>query len=191
MSDHHQHGPKLPLLHNIFGCVFCRTKIDTQKVSEKLINDGYKAAAIHGDLSQNQRDAVMQSFRKKKIQLLIATDVAARGIDVDDITHIINYRLPDEIETYTHRSGRTGRAGKQGVSIIFATKSEEKKIRLIEKKLNINVPRQEMPSYEVILNSKVGSWIDEIIKTPINIHFSQILYHCGIIYLQKLSTLKL
>ena len=133
-----------------------------------VINDGYKAAAIHGDLSQNQRDAVMQSFRKKKIQLLIATDVAARGIDVDDITHIINYRLPDEIETYTHRSGRTGRAGKQGVSIIFATKSEEKKIRLIEKKLNINVPRKEMPSYEVILNSKVDSWIDEIKKTPIN-----------------------
>ena len=158
----------ISLNKDIFGCVFCRTKIDTQKVSEKLINDGYKAAAIHGDLSQNQRDSVMQSFRKKKIQLLIATDVAARGIDVDDITHIINYRLPDEIETYTHRSGRTGRAGKQGVSIIFATKSEEKKIRLIEKKLNINVPRQEMPSYEVILNSKVGSWIDEIIKTPIN-----------------------
>ena len=158
----------ISLNKDIFGCVFCRTKIDTQKVSEKLINDGYKAAAIHGDLSQNQRDAVMQSFRKKKIQLLIATDVAARGIDVDDITHIINYRLPDEIETYTHRSGRTGRAGKQGISIIFATKSEEKKIRLIEKKLNIKVPRQEMPSYEAILNSKVDSWIDTIKKTPIN-----------------------
>ena len=158
----------ISLNKDIFGCVFCRTKIDTQKVSEKLINDGYKAAAIHGDLSQNQRDSVMQSFRKKKIQLLIATDVAARGIDVDDITHIINYRLPDEIETYTHRSGRTGRAGKQGISIIFATKSEEKKIRLIEKKLNIKVPRQKMPSYEAILNSKVDSWIDTIKKTPIN-----------------------
>ena len=146
---------------------FCRTKIDTQKVSEKLINDGYKAAAIHGDLSQNQRDAVMQSFRKKKIQLLIATDVAARGIDVDDITHIINYRLPDEIETYTHRSGRTGRAGKQGISIIFATKSE-KKIRLIEKKLNIKVPRQEMPSYEAILNVKLIPGLIRYKKTPIN-----------------------
>ena len=117
----------------------------------------------------------MQSFRKKKIQLLIATDVAARGIDVDDITHIINYRLPDEIETYTHRSGRTGRAGKQGISIIFATKSEEKKIRLIEKKLNINVPRQEMPSYEVILNNKIDTWIDEIIKTSINSNLKRYL----------------
>ena len=158
----------ISLNKDIFGCVFCRTKIDTQKVSEKLVNDGYKAAAIHGNLSQNQRDTVMQSFRKKKIQLLIATDVAARGIDVDNITHVINYRLPDEIETYTHRSGRTGRAGKQGVSIIFVTKSEEKKIRLIEKKLNINVHYQEMPSYEAILNSKVDSWIDEIKKAPIN-----------------------
>ena len=100
----------------IFGCVFCRTKIETQKVAEKLIQDGYKAAAIHGDLSQNQRDSVMQSFRKKKIQMLIATDVAARGIDVDDITHVVNYQLPDEIEIYTHRSGRTGRAGKLGTT---------------------------------------------------------------------------
>ena len=119
---------------DIFGCVFCRTKIETQKVADKLIKDGYKAAAIHGDLSQNQRDAVMQSFRKKKIQLLIATDVAARGIDVDDITHVINYQLPDEIEIYTHRSGRTGRAGKQGTSVIFVTKSDQRKIRMIENK---------------------------------------------------------
>ena len=98
---------------DIFGVVFCRTKIETQKVADKLIQDGYKAAAIHGDLSQNQRDIVMQSFRKKRIQLLVATDVAARGIDVDDITHVINYQLPDETEVYTHRSGRTGRAGKK------------------------------------------------------------------------------
>jgi len=96
----------------IFSVVFCRTKRDTQKVAEKLIEDGYNAGALHGDLSQNQRDLVMGSFRKKQIQMLVATDVAARGIDVDDITHVINYQLPDEIETYTHRSGRTGRAGK-------------------------------------------------------------------------------
>ncbi|MDA0701611.1 MAG: DEAD/DEAH box helicase, partial [Bacteroidetes bacterium] len=99
---------------DIFSVVFCRTKRDTQKVAEMLIEDGYNAAALHGDLSQNQRDVVMKSFRGRQIQMLVATDVAARGIDVDDITHVVNYQLPDEIETYTHRSGRTGRAGKTG-----------------------------------------------------------------------------
>ncbi|GAL67436.1 DEAD-box ATP-dependent RNA helicase CshA [Jejuia pallidilutea] len=94
---------------DIFSVIFCRTKRDTQKVAERLIEDGYSAGALHGDLSQNQRDLVMKSFRNKQIQMLVATDVAARGIDVDDITHVINYQLPDEIETYTHRSGRTGR----------------------------------------------------------------------------------
>lgn len=152
---------------DIFGCVFCRTKIETQKVAEKLIKDGYKAAAIHGDLSQNQRDAVMQSFRKKKIQLLIATDVAARGIDVDDITHVINYQLPDEIEIYTHRSGRTGRAGKQGTSVIFITKSDQRKIRMIENKLQIKLAKQEMPSNETIFSNKVTHWINQIKNTPV------------------------
>ena len=152
---------------DIFGCVFCRTKIETQKVADKLIKDGYKAAAIHGDLSQNQRDAVMQSFRKKKIQLLIATDVAARGIDVDDITHVINYQLPDEIEIYTHRSGRTGRAGKQGTSVIFITKSDQRKIRMIENKLQIKIAKKETPSPEVIFTNKVKNWIDQIKSTPV------------------------
>ena len=152
---------------DIFGCVFCRTKIETQKVADKLIKDGYKAAAIHGDLSQNQRDAVMQSFRKKKIQLLIATDVAARGIDVDDITHVINYQLPYEIEIYTHRSGRTGRAGKQGTSVIFVTKSDQRKIRMIENKLQIKLAKQEMPSNETILSNKVTHWINQIKNTPV------------------------
>lgn len=152
---------------NIFGCVFCRTKIETQKVAEKLIQDGHKAAAIHGDLSQNQRDAVMQSFRKKKIQLLIATDVAARGIDVDDITHVINYQLPDEIETYTHRSGRTGRAGKLGTSIIFVTKSDRRKIRLIENKLQTKLTELEMPSAQEIFKNKVQHWIEDIKNTPV------------------------
>lgn len=151
----------------IFGCVFCRTKIETQKVAEKLIQDGHKAAAIHGDLSQNQRDAVMQSFRKKKIQLLIATDVAARGIDVDDITHVINYQLPDEIETYTHRSGRTGRAGKLGTSIIFVTKSDRRKIKLIENKLQTKLTELEMPSAQEIFKNKVHHWIAQIKSTPI------------------------
>ena len=152
---------------DIFGCVFCRTKIETQKVADKLIKDGYKAAAIHGDLSQNQRDAVMQSFRKKRIQLLIATDVAARGIDVDDITHVINYQLPVEIEIYTHRSGRTGRAGKQGTSVIFITKSDQRKIRMIENKLQIKLAKQEMPSNETIFSNKVTHWINQIKNTPV------------------------
>ena len=159
----------ISLNSDIFGCVFCRTKIETQKVADKLIKDGYKAAAIHGDLNQNQRDAVMQSFRKKKIQLLIATDVAARGIDVDDITHVINYQLPDEIEVYTHRSGRTGRAGKKGTSVIFMTKSDQRKIRLIENKLQIKLSKQEMPSTEIILNNKITQLIDQIKKTPVKI----------------------
>jgi ATP-dependent RNA helicase DeaD len=151
----------------IFACVFCRTKIETQKVAEKLINDGYKAAAIHGDLSQNQRDAVMQSFRKKKIQLLIATDVAARGIDVEDITHVINYQLPDEIETYTHRSGRTGRAGKLGTSIIFVTKSDQRKIRQIENKLQTKLSQQKMPSPETIFGNKISHWVEQIKSTSV------------------------
>ncbi len=117
----------------IFSVVFCRTKRDTQRVAEKLIEDGYNAGALHGDLSQNQRDMVMKSFRNKQIQMLVATDVAARGIDVDNVTHVINYQLPDEIETYTHRSGRTGRAGNKGVSMIIVTSSESRKIRSIEK----------------------------------------------------------
>ena len=151
----------------IFACVFCRTKIETQKVAEKLIKDGYKAAAIHGDLSQNQRDAVMQSFRKKRIQLLIATDVAARGIDVDDITHVINYQLPDEIETYTHRSGRTGRAGKLGTSIIFITKSDQRKIRQIENKLQTKLSQQQMPSPETIFSNKIALWVEQIKSTTV------------------------
>ncbi len=130
----------------IFSLVFCRTKRDTQKVAEKLIEDGYNAGALHGDLSQNQRDLVMGSFRKKQIQLLVATDVAARGIDVDDITHVINYQLPDEIETYTHRSGRTGRAGKSGISMVIITRSELRKIHAIEKMIRQKFIEKKMPT---------------------------------------------
>ena len=127
---------------DIFSVVFCRTKRDTQKVAEQLIEDGYNAAAIHGDLSQNQRDMVMNSFRKRQIQMLVATDVAARGIDVDDITHVINYQLPDEIETYTHRSGRTGRAGKTGISMVIVSKSEVRKISVSRKRFKRNLKRK-------------------------------------------------
>ena len=130
----------------IFSVIFCRTKRDTQRVAENLIEDGYNAGALHGDLSQNQRDLVMGAFRKNKIQLLVATDVAARGIDVDDITHVINYQLPDEIETYTHRSGRTGRAGKSGVSMVIVTRSELNKIKKIENKINQKFIAKSIPT---------------------------------------------
>ena len=131
---------------SIFSVIFCRTKRDTQKVAEKLIEDGYNAAALHGDLSQNQRDMVMRSFRTRQIQMLVATDVAARGIDVEDITHVINYQLPDELETYTHRSGRTGRAGKTGVSMVIVSKSEVRKIHSIEKMIQKKFDHKEIPS---------------------------------------------
>ncbi|WP_333693780.1 DEAD/DEAH box helicase [Flavobacterium sp.] len=131
---------------DIFSVVFCRTKRDTQQVAEKLIEDGYNAAALHGDLSQAQRDSVMKSFRGRQIQMLVATDVAARGIDVDNVTHVINYQLPDEIETYNHRSGRTGRAGKLGTSIVIITKSELRKISTIEKIIKQKFEEKTIPS---------------------------------------------
>lgn len=131
---------------DIFSVIFCRTKRDTQNVAEKLIEDGYNAAAIHGDLSQNQRDTVMKSFRTRQIQMLVATDVAARGIDVDDVTHVINYQLPDEVETYTHRSGRTGRAGKSGTSMVIVTKSELRKIKQIERIIKNDFEEKPVPS---------------------------------------------
>ncbi|MEN9929548.1 MAG: ATP-dependent helicase DeaD, partial [Bacteroidota bacterium] len=131
---------------DIFSVVFCRTKRDTQAVAEKLIEDGYSAAALHGDLSQAQRDGVMKSFRGRQIQMLVATDVAARGIDVDNITHVVNYQLPDEIETYNHRSGRTGRAGKLGTSIVIVTKSELRKISSIERIIQQKFQEKTIPS---------------------------------------------
>ena len=131
---------------DIFSVVFCRTKKDTQAVAEKLIEDGYNAAALHGDLSQNQRDLVMKSFRARQIQMLVATDVAARGIDVDDITHVIHYQLPDEIETYNHRSGRTGRAGKSGISMVLVPKSELRKIKEIEKIIKQPFEQKSLPT---------------------------------------------
>jgi ATP-dependent RNA helicase DeaD len=152
----------------IFSVVFCRTKRDTQKVAEELITDGYNAAALHGDLSQNQRDLVMKSFRSRQIQMLVATDVAARGIDVDDITHVINYQLPDEIETYTHRSGRTGRAGKTGVSMVIVSKSEVRKIKQIEKIIQKNFERKEIPSGMEICEVQLFHLANSIKETKIN-----------------------
>ncbi len=153
---------------DIFSVVFCRTKRDTQRVAEKLIEDGYNAGALHGDLSQNQRDLVMNSFRKKQIQMLVATDVAARGIDVDDITHVINYQLPDEIEVYTHRSGRTGRAGKSGISMVIVTRSEIRKIKSIEKKIQQNFTQKTIPTGIEICETQLYHLANKIKETKIN-----------------------
>ena len=153
---------------DIFSVVFCRTKRDTQKVAEKLIEDGYNAAALHGDLSQNQRDLVMSSFRKKQIQMLVATDVAARGIDVEDITHVINYQLPDEIETYTHRSGRTGRAGKSGISMVIITRSELRKIKAIESKIQQDFIQKKIPTGIEICEIQLYHLANKIKDTKVN-----------------------
>jgi ATP-dependent RNA helicase DeaD len=153
---------------DIFSVIFCRTKRDTQNVAEKLIEDGYNAAALHGDLSQNQRDLVMKAFRSNQIQMLVATDVAARGIDVDDITHVINYQLPDEIETYTHRSGRTGRAGKSGISMVILAKSEVRKIKAIEKKINKEFIKKSIPNGMEICEIQLYHLASKIKNTEIN-----------------------
>jgi len=153
---------------DIFSVIFCRTKRDTQKVAEKLIDDGYSAGALHGDLSQNQRDLVMKSFRNKQIQMLVATDVAARGIDVDDITHVINYQLPDETETYTHRSGRTGRAGKSGVSMVIVSKSELRKIKSIERMIQKRFEKKEIPDGMEICQVQLMSLANKVHDTEIN-----------------------
>ena len=165
----------------IFSVIFCRTKRDTQKVAERLIEDGYSAGALHGDLSQNQRDLVMNSFRKKQIQMLVATDVAARGIDVDDITHVINYQLPDEIETYTHRSGRTGRAGKTGVSMVIVSKSEVRKIKSIERIIKKEFERKDIPDGMGICEVQLMSLANKVHKTDINHGIDQ--------YLEQLNSL--
>ena len=153
---------------NIFSVIFCRTKRDTQKVAENLIEDGYNAGALHGDLSQNQRDLVMNAFRKKQIQMLVATDVAARGIDVDDITHVINYQLPDEIETYNQRSGRTGRAGKSGTSMVIITRSEMRKIKAIENKIQKKFIAKPIPTGMEICETQLYHLVNKIKDTEVN-----------------------
>src|SRR5690554_1278723 len=153
---------------DIFSVIFCRTKRDTQKVAENLIEDGYSAGALHGDLSQGQRDTVMNSFRNKQIQMLVATDVASRGIDVDDITHGIIYQLPDEVEIDTHRNGRIGRAGKEGVSIVIATRGEQRKIQTIERIIQQKFERKEVPSGKEICEVQLYHLANSIKNTEIN-----------------------
>ncbi len=152
----------------IFAIIFCRTKIETQEIADKLIKDGYNAESLHGDLSQQQRDLTMQKFRNHLTQLLVATDVAARGLDVDDLTHVINFGLPDDIENYTHRSGRTGRAGKKGTSISIIHSREKHKIRNIEKEIGKEFVKAEIPSAEEICKKQLYKVMDQIVKTDVD-----------------------
>lgn len=153
---------------NIYGIIFCRTRKETQEIADKLIQDGYNADSLHGELSQAQRDYVMQKFRLKNLQLLVATDVAARGLDVDDLTHVINYGLPDDIESYTHRRGRTGRAGKTGISISICHVREKGKIRDIERVINKKFEKGEMPTGNEICAKQLFNLVDQIEKVKVN-----------------------
>ena len=190
---------------DIYGIVFCRTRHETQEVATKLGTDGYDAEAIHGDLSQAQRDYVMNRFRTKQLQILVATDVAARGLDVNDLTHVINYNLPDDIEVYTHRSGRTGRAGKEGISIAIVHSRETGRIRLIEKKMKKTFVKALVPSgreicerqlfslvgkvHDVTVDNQIDSYLpaiekklselsrEELIKRFVSVEFNRFLAH--------------
>jgi len=152
----------------LFAVVFCRTKIETQKIAERLIEDGYNAGALHGDLSQNQRDLVMAGFRKRQLQILIATDVAARGIDVDDITHVIHYQMPDDPETYNHRSGRTGRAGKTGYSYCLTTSSDRQKISAFQKRLKQPFAEGNVPSVEEIIQNQLHKHAQKLAEIEVH-----------------------
>lgn len=153
---------------NIYAIIFCRTRRDTQEIAENLIRDGYNADSLHGDLSQQQRDMVMQKFRDRVITLLVATDVAARGLDVDDLTHVINYGLPDDAAVYTHRSGRTGRAGKSGVSIAIIHSREKGRLREIERIIGKTFERKEVPSPEHIIEKQLFSLADRIERVEVD-----------------------
>ncbi len=153
---------------DIYGIIFCRTKIETQEVADALIKDGYSADSIHGDLSQAQRDFVMKRFRNRNIQLMVATDVAARGIDVKDITHVINYNLPEEIESYTHRSGRTARAGKMGVSIAFVTNKDHYKIKEVERIIGKSFRRMPVPTGVEVCEKQLFHLVNKIHHIEVN-----------------------
>lgn len=152
----------------IYGIVFCRTRKETQEIADKLIQDGYSADSLHGELSQAQRDLVMQKFRQRHLQLLVATDVAARGLDVDSLTHVINYGLPDDIESYTHRSGRTGRAGKTGISIAIINLREKGKMREIERIIKKKFEVSELPTGKEICEQQLIKVIDDIEKVKVS-----------------------
>jgi ATP-dependent RNA helicase DeaD len=161
IADYHQ---------EIYAIVFCRTKIETQQVADRLVKDGYSADALHGDLSQAQRDQVMKRYRSHMVQLLVATDVAARGIDVNDITHVINYNLPDELENYTHRSGRTARAGKKGISIALAGPQDTGKIRTIERIIKRKFERGTLPSIEDVQEKQLLHIVKNVKEIAVDEH---------------------
>ncbi|AUC84476.1 DEAD/DEAH box helicase [Polaribacter sp. ALD11] len=171
---------------DIYAIIFCRTRRETQEVADNLIKDGYSADALHGDLSQGQRDSVMGKFRKKTIQILVATDVAARGLDVTELTHVINHKLPDQIENYTHRSGRTGRAGNKGISIVLVNGKEKGKLRPIEKIIQKKFVEAKVPSGKDICQNQLMSLIDKVVNIEVN--ESQINEFLPSIY-EKLETL--
>lgn len=153
---------------DMYGIVFCRTRAETKEVADWLMADGYSADALHGDLSQAQRDYVMGRFRKKSIQLLVATDVAARGIDVNNLTHVLHYKIPDQLENYIHRSGRTGRAGNKGTSIALLTAKETHKIRLLERKINQKFERRLIPTGEAVCEKRMLTTINKIATTEVD-----------------------
>lgn len=153
---------------NIYAIIFCRTRMDTQEIADKLIADGYNADALHGDLSQQQRDIVMKKFRDRVITMLVATDVAARGLDVDDLTHVINYGLPEDTAVYTHRSGRTGRAGKTGVSIAIIHSREKGRLKAIEKNIGKTFERKEVPTPQHIIEKQLYNLADRIEKVKVD-----------------------
>ena len=153
---------------DIYGIVFCRTRRETKVVANKLINDHYNADTIHGDLSQSERDDVMGRFRKRQLQILVATDVAARGLDVEDLTHVINYNLPDDDEIYIHRSGRTGRAGKKGVSMVIIHGREIRKLKNIERTSGISFTKKDIPNGLDICKKRLYTLIDKIEKVNVN-----------------------
>ena len=152
----------------IYAIIFCRTRMETQEVADNLIRDGYNADALHGDLSQQQRDLTMQKFRKHRTQLLVATDVAARGLDVDDLTHVINYGMPDDVENYTHRSGRTGRAGKKGTSICIVNLREKSRIRQVEKVIQKQFEKGTLPEPREICSKQLYHVIDDIERVEVD-----------------------
>ena len=153
---------------NIYGIIFCRTRRESKDISSKLLQDGYNADTLNGDLSQSQRDHVMGRFRNNQVQLLVATDVAARGLDVNDLSHVINYNLPDDNQTYIHRSGRTGRAGKKGISIIIGTNRDKRKISSLEKTISKEIISKEIPKGKDICEVQLMSLIEKIVDSEVN-----------------------
>lgn len=152
----------LDLYEDMKGIMFCRTKRETQAIADQLSNEGYEVEALHGDLSQAQRDAAMNRFKQRNLKLLIATDVAARGIDVDHLSHVIHHSLPDQLENYTHRSGRTGRAGNKGISLVFANPREGRRVNELEKKLKLSFTQDAIPNVEQIKDARARQWAKNI-----------------------------